>query len=130
MQVKHTCLYGKRCKACKFQPAKEKFHKAQWPIWSDSLGVHPDQIPAAVAEGKRLGFSLEFRADGAVRVDSLQHQRELGKALGGYTDISKREITQPRNRTMLERSRDNPPIGDYRRQVAERVKSVMQSLRT
>jgi len=49
-----------------------------WPRYSDSLGVHPDQVP----EMQRKGTKFEFTPDGRAVFRSPMHERECLRELG------------------------------------------------
>lgn len=64
-----------------------------WPMWSDALGVHPDQIPEAVEFAAKRGVSVEFHPEtGCVKLDSARHRRAYAEINGvfdrngGYSD--------------------------------------------
>jgi hypothetical protein len=63
-----------------------------WPIESMAVGVHPDQIPEAVAHSRSRGVPLEFTADGKAILTDRGHRREVLRTLGmhdnngGYGD--------------------------------------------
>lgn len=65
---------------------------AGWPMLSDALGVHPDQISDARAEAERAGVRLDFTRDGRAILESRTHRRAVLRALGyhdrngGYSD--------------------------------------------
>ena len=65
-------------------------------MYSDALGVHPDQIPQAIEEARRHGVRVEFSADGRAKLDSSRHRAAVAKPLGiydrngGYSDPQRR----------------------------------------
>jgi hypothetical protein len=81
-----------RCYKCGFRPCRCKdlragYSKAQaakgsWPIESDAAGVHPSQIPAAMAEAKRLGVRVEFKKNGAAIFDTPRDRKNYTRAIG------------------------------------------------
>jgi len=70
--------------------------KAKWPLKSWALGVHPDQIPDAVAQAKAKGVDMSFAPTGQAIFKSPKHRREYCQkvAVGtidrdaGYSDPS------------------------------------------
>lgn len=73
-------------------------HSAGWPLYSDAVGVHPDQIPEAMAEARKHGVPTDFTPDGKVVFTSPGHRRDYCKLYGyfdlngGYSDPSPRGI--------------------------------------
>jgi len=63
-----------------------------WPMYSDAMGVHPDQIPEAVESAKRHGVPTDFLPDGRVEWTSPSHRKNYCRAYGvhdkngGYGD--------------------------------------------
>lgn len=64
-----------------------------WPMWSDALGVNPDQIGEAVANDRKHGLNSEYHPEtGCVKLESPTHRRRVARALGfhdrnaGYSD--------------------------------------------
>lgn len=60
-----------------------------WPILSDALGVHPEQIPEAQRELQQHGIHAEFTPDGRMQIESRAHQKQILRAtkfcdLAGY----------------------------------------------
>jgi hypothetical protein len=58
------------------------FGGAKWPLASDCAGVHPEEIPAAMAEARSKGCNLNFTPDGRAIFESNAHRRTALKALG------------------------------------------------
>ncbi len=56
--------------------------KGKWPIRSEAVAVHPDQIKEAVAFSKRHGVPTEYDKLGRPEFRSPGHQRRHGKAWG------------------------------------------------
>lgn len=85
---------GRRASRCFAADHVRKRSGKCWPRFSDALGVHPDQIPEAVAEYKRNGVKVEFNAEGQLKMDNRSHQNDVLKAGGwanydaGYGDRS------------------------------------------
>lgn len=63
-----------------------------WPILSDVMGVHPDDIPAAAARDRQLGVPTGYTPDGRAVFESRGHRARFLKAhgyhdrKGGYGD--------------------------------------------
>lgn len=54
-----------------------------WPMYSDGLGTHPDQIKGLQKDLKGLGCgNVEFRADGAMKLENNAQRRKILKAMG------------------------------------------------
>ncbi len=69
--------------------------KAKWPIESDAAGVHPDQVPEAIAHAASKGVPTEFNPrTGNPIFRSRKHRNEFLKAHGmrdrdaGYGDYA------------------------------------------
>ncbi len=83
---------ARQCRTCGFRPCRCKDLKAgytraqaakgSWPLESDAAGVHPTQIPEAMAEAKRLGVRVEFRKNGAAIFDTPRDRKRYCKAIG------------------------------------------------
>lgn len=58
--------------------------QAAWPILSDAVGIHPDQVDEAREECKRLGVPTDFKDDGRVVFTSRAHRKEYLRAHGYY----------------------------------------------
>lgn len=52
------------------------------PLASVALGVHPDQVPEAREDAKRLGVPTEFTPGGRPVFTSSRHMRRYCKAYG------------------------------------------------
>jgi putative FmdB family regulatory protein len=67
-------------------------HAGNWPMKSEALGVHPDQIGEAVEQARKLGIPTEFTKDGRPILTSPGHRKRYAEALGfwdkngGYSD--------------------------------------------
>jgi hypothetical protein len=57
---------------------------ATWPMESDALGVHPDQVAEARKESERLGVPTNFTSDGKAILESRAHRKAFAEALGFY----------------------------------------------
>lgn len=53
-----------------------------WPLHSDSLGTHPDQIPAEIEYAKKRGVRLAFDAQGRAILENRRHRREVMRLYG------------------------------------------------
>lgn len=63
-----------------------------WPILSDAMGVHPDQIPQAHERNRRHGIAVSYTPDGRAILPDRGARRDLMKLegfhdnVGGYGD--------------------------------------------
>jgi hypothetical protein len=63
-----------------------------WPMESEAAGVHPDQVPEAVAAASAHGVPTEFTRDGCAVFRDRAHRAKYLKAFGyfdkdaGYRD--------------------------------------------
>lgn len=57
-------------------------YNASWPVLSDALAVHPDQIPEAAAHAKARGVNIDFAPDGRAILTSAAHQKQAAKLYG------------------------------------------------
>ena len=55
-----------------------------WPMYSEAMGVHIDQIPEAVAESKRRGVPTEYDSIGRPKFESKSHRRRFCEAFGAW----------------------------------------------
>jgi hypothetical protein len=55
-----------------------------WPMYSDALGVNPDQIDEARAESVRMGVPTDFNKDGQAILESRGHRKKYAEANGMY----------------------------------------------
>lgn len=53
-----------------------------WPIVSDALGVHHDQVAEAIADAAKRGVPTEFRSDGRAVLRDRGHRRDYLRAYG------------------------------------------------
>ena len=70
-----------------------KTHPAgNWPMYSDNLGVNPDQIPEVEAHSVAIGIPTHFNSEGQAILTSPGHRKRYAEALGffdrngGYSD--------------------------------------------
>jgi len=67
---------------------------SKWPICSESAGVHPDQIPEAMAHCESMGVPTSYTKDGRAILVSRSHRARHLKAVGlfdkdaGYGDYA------------------------------------------
>lgn len=55
---------------------------AGWPLHSDALAVHPDQVPAEAEYVKRRGVPTRFDGRGRPVFENRRHRRAYLKAIG------------------------------------------------
>lgn len=55
-----------------------------WPMISDSMAVHPDQIPEVLARNKRHGINIEYLPTGQPVLRDAAQKRELMRAEGFF----------------------------------------------
>jgi hypothetical protein len=60
---------------------------AQWPVYCDACGVHPDQITEAKEFLADRGVPTDFLPDGRTVLRDRMHRRKVLKAMG-YVDRS------------------------------------------
>jgi hypothetical protein len=53
------------------------------PLELDALGVHPNQVPAAMARDRRHGMAIEYTKDGTPLVKSEQEKRDYMRVVAG-----------------------------------------------
>lgn len=53
-----------------------------YPILSDALGVHPDQIPEAREHYRKRGVSVDFAPDGRLVMADSAHRKRVLRAAG------------------------------------------------
>ena len=87
-----SCRKSVRCPAC-YELTKRDFarehggykHKpGNWPMKSESMGVHPLDAVAATAHASRIGIPTEFTADGRAVFTSARHRKSYCQAMGFY----------------------------------------------
>ena len=57
---------------------------SHWPIVSDALAVHPDQVEEARASAEAHGVPTEVMPDGRIVIRSREHQFRYCRAYGFY----------------------------------------------
>lgn len=66
--------------------AESKHHASAskgWPMYSEALGTHPDGISELRKDLNGLGCgNVEFRPDGAMKLDNNAQRRKILKAMG------------------------------------------------
>lgn len=56
-----------------------------WPMWSDTMGIHPTQLAEAKQLDKELGVSADYnRETGQVKFESAAHRKKYCEAHGFY----------------------------------------------
>ena len=78
-----------------------------WPILSDALGVTRAQIPAAIAEARAKGVTLDFTADGRAILTSRAHRKAVCEALGFFDRNAGYGDATPANRHFLNEVLEN-----------------------
>lgn len=53
-----------------------------YPILSDAMGVHPDQVPAAREHARAHGVPTDFTPDGRPVIRSRKHRKQYGESRG------------------------------------------------
>lgn len=53
---------------------------SRWPIYSESAGVHPDQIAEAKAFNKMHGLNVDYTPDGRPEFRDARHRERFLKA--------------------------------------------------
>jgi hypothetical protein len=66
------------------QNGNQSFKSACWPMRSDALGVHPDQIPEAIAEAAKSGVRVNFDGEGRAILESPKHRKEYAESMGFF----------------------------------------------
>lgn len=67
-----------------------------WPLYSDSLGVHPDQRREAMEHAAKNGVPTDFTSDGQAVFESPSHRKKYCEVYGyhdrnaGYSDPTPR----------------------------------------
>lgn len=61
-------------------PSPNAVGQVGWPIVSDALAVHHDQVPEAIADAKKRGVPTEFRRDGRPILRDRSHRKAYLKA--------------------------------------------------
>lgn len=67
---------------------------AGYPIASEALGVHPIQIPEAVATARKLGVPTDYTKDGRPILRDREHRSRFLKAHGFH---DRNDVRSPRN---------------------------------
>lgn len=64
---------------------RRKRAKGGWPLVSDSLGVHPDQIPEVQGYLEQHGVHCDFTPGGRAVLESRKHRKQVAR-IRGYHD--------------------------------------------
>ena len=65
-------------------------HAALWPRKSDAAGVHPKQIPEAIAAAAKRGVKIDFdRNTGEAIFTSPRHEKEYCERVRGLFRVGK-----------------------------------------
>lgn len=73
-----------------------RHYPGNWPMASDALGAHPDQIGEVRSYLRSKGTDCEFLGDGRAVLESPGHRKAVAEARGffdrngGYSDPQKR----------------------------------------
>ena len=65
---------------------------ANWPMVSEAMGVHPDQVDEANKAALKLGLGVPYRKDGMAILEDRSHRKRMMKSFqihdndGGYGD--------------------------------------------
>lgn len=61
-----------------------KFHPGNWPMESEALAVHPDQVKEASMAADAAGVPTEFKKNGRVVFRSAHHRKKYCEAFGYF----------------------------------------------
>ena len=64
------------------EQAKTPHFPANWPMFSEAMGVLPKQIPAMREALTKRGVNADFTPDGRIKLESPAHRRQVARALG------------------------------------------------
>lgn len=98
-------VYARELKAAMKRVKKHEMPKAtaarigcaNWPLVSEALSVHPDQVQEAIDSARRKGVPTEFTKSGAPIFTSREHRKRYCEAYhfydrqGGYGDAAPRD---------------------------------------
>jgi hypothetical protein len=65
---------------------------ACWPIYSDAMGVNPEQIPEAIEKMEQAGVKMEYTGEGEAILTGPAHRKAAARVAGlfdrngGYGD--------------------------------------------
>lgn len=85
----------KRIVKQEYAPQTNRGGASAWPLVSDALAVHPDQIPEAIESAKRKGVPTEFDKMGRPIFTSRAHRKSYCEKYhffdrnGGYGDAAR-----------------------------------------
>ena len=58
--------------------------KRTWPMVSNAMGVHPDQIPEFMEDARKHGIALNFTPDGGAIFESPGQRKEYCRIKGEH----------------------------------------------
>lgn len=71
-----------------FVPSIQTSKSRGWPMLSDAVGVHPDQIPEARRVAREQGVPTDFNEDGRVVFRSRAHRKKyIERCVPGVHDL-------------------------------------------
>lgn len=93
------------------KPATTGCFSACYPMWSDAMGINPDQIQEQTEYDRKLGVEREIHPEtGQIRFDSPRHRKEYCEAHGffdrngSYSDPQRLNYREKEARAMAGRS--------------------------
>jgi hypothetical protein len=76
----------RRCIACEHGGHRGgRTGKAGWPMTSEAMGTHPDNVKLSIDHFKKEGVRVEYDKTGAMVFDNAAHRRKVLRA-ANYTD--------------------------------------------
>ena len=75
-----------RCITCEHGgQRRSKSGKAGWPMTSEAMGTHPDNVKLSIDHFEKQGVRVEYDKTGAMVFDNAAHRRKVLRA-ANYTD--------------------------------------------
>ncbi len=74
-----------RCLACEHNGLDRVRHAAGWPMVSEAMGTHPDNVKTSIDHFQKMGVRVEYDKSGAMVFDNAAHRRKVLRA-ANYTD--------------------------------------------